>query len=90
MDQLPEEREKEQLLMVEIGGSAHRDLRSREGSSYTSRGQDPEASRERMSYWSGEGLYGISTVDIVSWYDVGLRVHGRECRALHVGVDQSF
>lgn len=71
---------------MEIGGSAHRDLRS-----LVRVYSDPrEASRERMSYWSGEGLYGISTVDIVSWYDVGLRVHGRECRALHVGVDQSF
>ena len=29
-----------------------------------------------MAYWSGEGLYGISAVDLVSWY--WLRAEGRE------------
>ena len=29
-----------------------------------------------MVYWSGEGLYGISAVDLVSWY--WLRAEGRE------------
>ena len=33
----------------------------------------------RMGYWSGAGLYGISTVDIVSWYCVIIHIQKSVC-----------